>query len=168
MKPPPWPLLPRSAVGKRLERWSRTVTSWAGSSWAFAGAALVIVAWLVTGPIFHYSDTWQLVINTGTTIVTFLMVFLIQRSQNKDALAVHLKLNEIVAAIQGASNRLIDVEDLSEGELVRLHQFYRRLADMAKRDGDLGKSHSVEEADAVHLRKRREAGDAEQGHDPSK
>jgi len=96
------------------------------------------------------------------------MVFLIQRSQNKDALAVHLKLNEIVAAIHGASNRLIDVEDLNEAELVRLHQFYKRLAEMAKRDGDLGKSHSVEEADAVHLRKRREAGDAEQGHDPSK
>jgi len=165
---PAQPLFPRSAVGKRLERWSRVVTSWAGSSWAFAIAVLVIAAWLVTGPVFHYSDTWQLVINTGTTIVTFLMVFLIQRSQNKDALAVHLKLNEIVAAIHGASNRLIDVEDLNEAELVRLHQFYKRLAEMAKRDGDLGKSHSVEEADAVHLRKRREAGDAEQGHDPSK
>jgi len=117
VKPPSsfvWPRLPRSALGKRLERWSRVVTNWAGSSWAFAIAVLVIAAWLVTGPIFHYSDTWQLVINTGTTIVTFLMVFLIQRSQNKDALAVHLKLNEIVAAIHGASNRLIDVEDLNE------------------------------------------------------
>jgi low affinity Fe/Cu permease len=109
----------------------------------------------VTGPIFHYSDTWQLVINTGTTIVTFLMVFLIQRSQNKDALALHLKLNEIVAAINGASNRLIDVESLSEADLVKLHQFYRRLATMAKQDGDIGQSHSVEEADALHRRKRR-------------
>jgi low affinity Fe/Cu permease len=94
-------------------------------------------------------------------------VFLIQRSQNKDALAVHLKLNEIVAAVHGASNRLIDVEDLNERELVKLHQFYKRLAEMAKRDGDLGQSHSVEEADAVHRRKHREAHAAEKGHDPS-
>jgi low affinity Fe/Cu permease len=149
------PRAPRSALGQYLERLSRVVTAWTGSSWAFGIAALVIVAWLVTGPIFHYSDTWQLVINTGTTIVTFLMVFLIQRSQNKDALAVHLKLNEIVAAIQGASNRLIDVEDLSEAELVKLARYYRHLALMAKRDGDLGQSHSVEEAEALHHRKRR-------------
>ena len=161
------PQLPRSAIGKRLEHWSRVVTNWAGSSWAFAIAVLVIVTWLVTGPIFHYSDTWQLVINTGTTIVTFLMVFLIQRSQNKDALAVHLKLNEIVAAVHGASNRLIDVEDLNERELVKLHQFYKRLAQMAKRDDDLGQSHSVDEADAVHRRKRRLAREGEKGHDAS-
>jgi low affinity Fe/Cu permease len=151
----PWPRVPRSALGQRLERWSRLVTNWTGSSWAFAVAVLVVVVWLATGPIFHYSDTWQLVINTGTTIVTFLMVFLIQRAQNKDALAVHLKLNEIVAAINGASNRLIDVEDLSEADLVRLHHFYRRLAEMAKRDFELGRSHSVEEADALHRRKRK-------------
>jgi low affinity Fe/Cu permease len=144
-------------LGQRLERWSRLVTNWTGSSWAFAVAALVVVVWLATGPIFHYSDTWQLVINTGTTIVTFLMVFLIQRAQNKDALAVHLKLNEIVAALHGASNRLIDVEDLSEADLVRLHRFYRRLAEMAKRDFELGQSHSVEEADALHRRKRKGA-----------
>jgi len=149
----PWPHVPQSALGRRLEHWSRLVTNWTGSSWAFATAVLVIVVWLVTGPIFHFSDTWQLVINTGTTIVTFLMVFLIQRSQNKDALAVHLKLNEIVAAIHGASNRLIDVEALSEAELVRLHRFYMHLAAMAKRDEDLGQSHSVEEADALHRRK---------------
>jgi low affinity Fe/Cu permease len=149
------PREPRTALGQRLERWSRVVTAWTGSSWAFAIAVVVVVTWLLTGPLFHYSDTWQLVINTGTTIVTFLMVFLIQRSQNKDALAVHLKLNEIVAAIHGASNRLIDVEDMSEADLVRLHRFYRHLAEMAKREGDLGLSHSVEEADALHRRKRR-------------
>jgi low affinity Fe/Cu permease len=126
---------------------------WAGSSWAFAAAVLVIVAWLITGPLFHFSDTWQLVINTGTTIVTFLMVFLIQRTQNKDALAVQLKLNEIVAAIQGASNRLIDVEDLNEEELERLRVYYKRLAEMAKRDIDLLRSHSVEEAEARHEEK---------------
>jgi low affinity Fe/Cu permease len=147
--------VPRSALGQRLERLSRAVTNWTGSSWAFAIAALIIVAWLVTGPVFHYSDTWQLVINTGTTIVTFLMVFLIQRSQNKDALALHLKLNELVAAVQGASNRLIDVESLSEADLIKLHRYYRHLAEMSKRDFDLGKSHSVEEADALHRRKRR-------------
>jgi low affinity Fe/Cu permease len=113
----------------------------------------VILVWAATGPIFGYSDTWQLVINTGTTIVTFLMVFLIQRSQNKDAKAVSLKLNEIVAAIEGASNRLIDVEDLSEKELDTLHRHYRKLARMAKRDDHITKSHSIEEAEARHERK---------------
>jgi low affinity Fe/Cu permease len=152
----PWPRVPRSALGQRLERWSRVVTNWTGSSWAFAIAALVIVAWLASGPFFHYSDTWQLVINTGTTIVTFLMVFLIQRSQNKDALAVHLKLNELVAAVHGASNRLIDVEALSETDLMKLHRFYKHLSEMAKRDIDLGQSHSVDEADALHRRKHHE------------
>jgi low affinity Fe/Cu permease len=151
------PRKPRSWFGKRLELWSRIVTNWAGSSWAFAVAVLVVLVWLLTGPLFHYSDTWQLVINTGTTIVTFLMVFLIQRSQNKDALAMHLKLNELVAAMQGASNRLIDVENLTEDELMRLHRFYQRLADTSKRDIDLLKSHSVDEADALHERKSRHA-----------
>src|SRR5262245_35170812 len=93
---------PRSSLGRKLERLSHAVTVWTGSSWAFAIAAAVILAWLITGPLFHFSDTWQLVINTGTTIVTFLMVFLIQRTQNKDSLAIQLKLNEIVAAIPGA------------------------------------------------------------------
>jgi len=100
--------------------------------------------------LFHFSDTWQLVINTGTTIVTFLMVFLIQRSQNKDALAIHLKLNEIVAAVEGASNRLIDVEDLTEEEIKTLHMYYQRLAAMAKKDLSLTQSHSIEEADLRH------------------
>jgi low affinity Fe/Cu permease len=144
---------PHSSLGHALERASQTVTHWAGSSWAFAIAALTIAVWLITGPIFHFSDTWQLVINTGTTIVTFLMVFLIQRAQNKDALAIQLKLNEIVAAIQGASNRLIAVEELSEPELNALHRHYCRLADMAREDVDLLKSHSVEEAEERHRRK---------------
>jgi low affinity Fe/Cu permease len=146
-------LRPRTAFGRFLERTSRLVTAWSGSSWAFAGAAMVIVAWLATGPLFHFSDTWQLVINTGTTIVTFLMVFLIQRAQNKESLALQLKLNEIVAAIQGASNRLIDVEDLSEDELRVLHHHYKRLALMAKGDLDLRQSHSVEEAETRHRKK---------------
>src|SRR3954452_14883125 len=125
-------------------------TKWTGSSAAFLIACGVVLTWILTGPIFHFSDTWQLVINTGTTIVTFLMVFLIQRSQNKDALAVQLKLNEIVAAIEGASNRLIAVEDLSEGDLNLLHIHYRRLAEMAKKDFEITESHSIEEAEARH------------------
>jgi low affinity Fe/Cu permease len=157
---------PRSSLGRTLERASQAVTHWAGSSWAFALAALVIVVWLITGPLFHFSDTWQLVINTGTTIVTFLMVFLIQRAQNKDALAIQLKLNEIVAAIQGASNRLIAVEELSEPELNALHRHYCKLAAMARADGDVLKSHSVEEAEVRHQRKRK-ATDAAEKMDPT-
>src|SRR5438876_1872548 len=109
-----------------LERASGWATRWTGSSIAFAIAVGVILVWAVTGPLFGFSDTWQLVINTGTTIVTFLMVFLIQRSQNKDALVLHLKLNEIVAALEGASNRLINVEDLTEDEVRMLHGYYGR------------------------------------------
>jgi low affinity Fe/Cu permease len=130
-----------------MERISGVVTRWAGSSSAFVIALLVVVGWAATGPIFHYSSNWQLVINTGTTIVTFLMVFLIQRAQNKDSRAIQLKLNELVAAMEGASNRLIDVEDLDEGELETLHKFYAKLVDIARKDNALGKSHSVEEAE---------------------
>ena len=137
-----------------LERMSTQITRWTGSTAAFALACAVILVWLVSGPFFGYSDTWQLVINTGTTIITFLMVFLIQRAQNKDSMAIQLKLNELVAAVEGASNRLIDVEDLSEEELVALHRFYGRLVRMAKKDQTLTASHSVEEADARHAKKQ--------------
>src|SRR2546421_5747426 len=126
---------------------------WTGSTPAFLLACIVIVLWLATGPIFHFSDTWQLVINTSTTIITFLMVFLIQRAQNKDALAVQLKLNEIVAALEGASNRLISIEDLSEEELKVLHIHYQRLAEMAKTEFQLKVSHSIEEAELRHAMK---------------
>jgi low affinity Fe/Cu permease len=143
----------RSSIGHILERFSTVVTVWTGTSLAFALACAVIVVWLVSGPLFGYSDTWQLVINTGTTIVTFLMVFLIQRTQNKDSLALHLKLNELVAAMEGASNRLIDIEDLSEEELAALHEFYLRIAAMAKRDASLTQSHSIEEAQRLHSSK---------------
>jgi low affinity Fe/Cu permease len=136
--------------GNALERLSHKATELSGTSGAFALAAAVIVVWLLTGPLFGFSDTWQLIINTGTTIVTFLMVFLIQRAQNKDTRAVHLKLNELVAALQGASNRLIDVEALSEEELQILHKHYGTLSELAKRDSDLRKSHSVEEAEMRH------------------
>ncbi len=135
------------------ERFSRRVSDWAGGTWAFLVALAVVIAWAASGPLFHYSDSWQLTINTGTTIVTFLMVFLIQRAQNKDAKATALKLNEIVAALQGASNRLIDVEDLSEPELELLQRHFRELARMAKKDDVLTSSHSIEEAEARHRQK---------------
>ena len=138
-----------------FERFSRMATQWTGSTGAFIIALTIIVVWGATGPLFHYSDTWQLVINTSTTIVTFLMVFLIQRAQNKDSKAVALKLNEIVAALDGASNRLIDIEDLSEHELDVLHQHYKKLVRMAKRDAKLTSSHSVEEAEVRHARKQK-------------
>ncbi|MEJ0063581.1 MAG: low affinity iron permease family protein [Alphaproteobacteria bacterium] len=136
-----------------FEHFSHAVTKWTGTTTAFMIALGVIILWILSGPLFHYSDTWQLVINTGTTIVTFLMVFLIQRAQNKDAKAIALKLNEIVAAIEGASNRLIDVENLPEDELDILHLHYTKLALMAKKDTVLTKSHSIEEAEIRHRRK---------------
>jgi low affinity Fe/Cu permease len=151
----------QNAVSRTLEALSTAVTKWTGGTSAFALAVGVVLVWLISGPVFGYSDTWQLVINTGTTIVTFLMVFLIQRSQNKESMALQLKLNELVAAVEGASNRLIDVEDLSEEELKVLHKFYRNLTAMAKKDAKLTDSHSVEEAEAGHARKtkaRRHAG----------
>ncbi len=138
-----------------LERFSLRATKATGTSTAFILALSVIVVWGFTGPLFHFSDTWQLVINTGTTIVTFLMVFLIQRTQNKDALAIHLKLNEIVAALEGASNRLIDVEDLTEQEIQTLHAHYQKLVTMAKKDLKVTQSHSIEEAEARHDIKHR-------------
>jgi low affinity Fe/Cu permease len=138
-----------------FERFSHRVLEWTGRTSAFMLALLVIIVWAATGPLFGFSDTWQLVINTGTTIVTFLMVFLIQRAQNKDSKAMALKLNELVAALEGASNRLIDVEALTEHELDVLHTHYTKLARMAKRDDKLTLSHSIEEAEERHVRKQR-------------
>jgi low affinity Fe/Cu permease len=111
-----------------FDKFASLVTRWAGSPAAFCLAVATVVAWIVTGPIFHYSDGWQLVINTGTTIVTFLMVFLIQQSQNKDSVALHLKLNELLSSHRSASNHLIGIEDASEEELRRLAAAYLRLS----------------------------------------
>ena len=140
----------RGGLGQLLERLSSAATRWTGSTPALLLAVGMLVVWLLTGPLFGFSDTWQLVMNTITSIITFVMVFLIQRTQNKDSLAVQLKLNELVAAIEGASNRLIDVEDLSEQELKVLHKYFQRLVEMSKKDEQLGKSHSVEEAQERH------------------
>jgi len=136
-----------SQLGKGLEYFTVWVTSWVGTARAFSLALLVVVIWAVTGPLFDFSDTWQLVINTSTTIVTFLMVFLLQRSQNKESLAVQLKLNEIVAALKGASNRLINVEDLSEEEVRALHARYEKLSRLALSDQNITASHSIQEAE---------------------
>ena len=136
-----------------FEKLSRTSTDFTGTTTAFIAALLIIIIWLITGPFFDYSNTWQLVINTGTTIITFLMVFLIQRMQNKDSRAIHLKLNELVASLKGPSNRLIDVEELDEAELETLSKFYKHLAEMAKKEKDLSVSHSIEEAKELHKTK---------------
>ena len=142
----------------RYRSWSRfasRISAWTGSTPAFLTAVVIVAIWGATGPLFGYSNTWQLVINTGTTIVTFLMVFLIQRAQNKDSLALQLKLNELVAAVDGASNRLISVEDLSEEELHILHLHYQRLVEMAKHESRVTQSHSIDEADARHEFKKK-------------
>ncbi len=142
-----------NAIGSWYENFSKVITRWTGSTQAFGLALATIIVWAASGPLFHYSDTWQLVINTSTTIVTFLMVFQIQRAQNKDSLALHLKLNEIVAVIQGASNRLIDVESLSEDELTTLHRYYGELAKLSRHATTVTESHSVEEARQHHAEK---------------
>lgn len=138
----------------RFEKAAAYVTKIAGSSTAFLVAVTIIVLWAVTGPIFKFSDTWQLVINTGTTIITFLMVFIIQQSQNKDSMAIQLKLNELIASNERASNRLIVVEDLTQDELEVLKNFYIKLSELAKKQNDLHSSHSVDEADDIHEEKR--------------
>jgi low affinity Fe/Cu permease len=148
----------KRAVGRALEILSLRATEWAGSSLAFALAVTVILVWIVTGPLFGFSDTWQLVINTGTTIVTFLMVFLIQRAQNKESKVTQLKLSEIVAALEGASNRLIDVEGLSEREIETLHRHYARLCKLAAKEDDIHHSHSIDEAERRHEAKAATAG----------
>jgi low affinity Fe/Cu permease len=133
-----------------FERFANWATNATGSSAAFITALLVIVVWAVTGPVFKYSDTWQLVINTGTTIVTFLMVFLIQKTQNKDSKAIHLKLNEILASHQGASNRMVDIEELTEDELDQIHKFYVQLSDLAEKEDDITCTHSIDAAEENH------------------
>jgi len=111
----------------RFGRFANTASAWLGSKWAFVIAGSVIVVWVASGPVFGYSNTWQLVINTGTTIVTFLMVFLIQNTQNRDARAINLKLDELIRAISSARNQMIDIESLSDLDLDLLHAQYEKL-----------------------------------------
>jgi low affinity Fe/Cu permease len=136
-----------------FERFAAKITKATGKPITFIMAFVVIIAWAISGPLFGFSDTWQLVINTGTTIITFLMVFVIQQSQNKDTIAIQLKLNELIAASPTASNRLIDIEDLSEDELETLKKFYIKLSTLSKKEGDIHKTHSIDEAKSHHEKK---------------
>lgn len=140
-------------LSKFFDRFSSSVTKITGKPIAFILAFLIIIVWAITGPIFQFSDTWQLVINTGTTIITFLMVFVIQQSQNKDTIALQIKLNELIASSQNASNRLIDVEDLTPEELETLKKFYIQLAKLAEKESDIKATHSIEEAAIKHKSK---------------
>ncbi len=135
----------KKGLSETFDRFSTKVTKITGSPWAFIVAFLIVIIWGITGPLFNYSDTWQLVINTGTTIITFLMVFLIQQTQNKDTLALQIKLNELIAANKNASNRLIDSEDLTAEELEVLKKFYIKLSDVTKREHNSQTAHSIEE-----------------------
>jgi low affinity Fe/Cu permease len=136
-----------------FERFAGAAIRAAGHSRAFGLACGVVVVWLLMGPLFRFSETWQLIINTGTTIVTFLMVFLLQQTQNKDTIAIHLKLNELLASHENASNHVIAIEDLSEEELQLLHKFYSHLAELADQEGGVKRSHSLDEAGEWHQRK---------------
>ena len=145
-----------------FERFSSAVAKAAGSNIAFIGAVVLVILWLVTGPLFHYSETWQLIINTGTTIITFLMVFLIQKVQNKDSLAIQLKLNELVAANELASNRLVNVEGLSEEEMAVIQKYYCKLNELTKNGGNLHESHSIDEAEQNVAHKNGQTGRSEE------
>lgn len=136
-----------------FERFANWASNFTGSSTAFITATLIVVIWAATGPVFNYSETWQLVINTGTTIITFLMVFLIQKAQNKDGKAIQIKLNELLAASKQASNRMLNVEDLTEKELDQLHVYFTKLAELAKNESDIHKSHSIDVAVKKHREK---------------
>lgn len=137
-----------------FDKFSSFITRATGTPAAFIIAFSVVIVWALLGPVFNYSDTWQLVINTSTTIVTFLMVFVIQQSQNKDTMAIQLKLDELIASSDKASNRLIDIEDLTEDELKVLKEFYIELSVLAKRENDLHKSHSLDEAEDINEAKQ--------------
>ena len=139
---------------KPIEKFSSVATKAAGSSTAFIIAVAIVVIWGLAGPYFHYSEIWQLVINTSTTIITFLMVFLIQKSQNKDSLAIQLKLNELIAAHEFASNRLVNAENISEEELKIIQDYYAKLSIETKKEESLQVSHSIEEAEEMHELKK--------------
>lgn len=136
-----------------FERLSILLTRFSGSTSAFVLSLSLVAGWAISGPLFNFSENWQLVINTGTTIITFLMVFLIQRTQNKDSMAIQLKLNELIASSAGASNRMVDIEDISEAELEILKKHFNKLARLFDSEQNLKESHSIEEAEKRHQRK---------------
>jgi len=136
-----------------FDKFASKVSKAAGSTTAFLSAFTIVVVWAICGPIFNYSETWQLVINTGTTIITFLMVFLIQKAQNKDSLAIQLKLNELVASNEYSSNSLVDIESMTEEEMIIIQKYYHRLSELAKKDESIKTSHSIDEASDQHERK---------------
>ena len=136
----------QSKFKKFFNSFSGVVTRATGTPFAFITAFLVVLIWGLTGPLFNFSDTWQLVINTSTTIITFLMVFVIQHSQNRDTKAIQLKLNELIAANSDASNRVVNLEDLTEEELDAIKKFYTHIAQAAKKEADVFSTHSIDEA----------------------
>lgn len=136
----------KNIMRRKFNQFSTWVTKATGSSTAFLIALLVVIIWALTGSIFNYSEGWQLVINTGTTIVTFLMIFVIQQSQNKDTTAIHLKLNELIAANELTSNRLVASEDLTEEELEVIKKYYKKVSDLSKKKQTLFTTHSLDEA----------------------
>lgn len=146
-----------------FEKLASKATIATGSTAAIIMAFGSVILWAAVGPVFHYSQNWQLVINTGTTIITFLMVFLIQKSQNKESLAVQLKLNELVAAHEFASNRLVDVENMTEDELKVIQKYYSKLKTKTKQEESLQQSHSIDEAGKMHELKKDWEGDIQQG-----
>jgi low affinity Fe/Cu permease len=143
----------KSGINKFFDKFSTKATKLTGSPWAFMIACTALIIWALTGPMLGFSDTWQLIINTSTTIITFLMVFIIQQTQNKDTTAIHLKLNELIASNEFASNRLVDAEDLTEEELQVLKKFYVRLSALAKKENNIHATHSIDDAESVHHHK---------------
>lgn len=133
-----------------FEKFATHVSKLTGSTPAFISAISVVIVWAICGPFFNFSETWQLVINTGTTIITFLMVFLIQKAQNKDSLAIQLKLNELVASHEHSSNRLVDIESMTEEEMMIVQKYYQRLSELSKNEQSLQTSHSIDEAHEQH------------------
>lgn len=143
----------KKSPSNTFEKFASQVCKLTGSTPAFLIAFLIVILWALCGPFFDFSETWQLVINTGTTIITFLMVFLIQKAQNKDSLAIQLKLNELVASNEFSSNRLVDIESMTEDEMIIIQKYYKRLSELSKKEESLQTSHSIDEAQNVHTLK---------------
>ena len=143
----------KKSNGSFFENFASKASKAVGSSYAFISALGIVILWAVSGPLFGFSETWQLVINTGTTIITFLMVFLIQKSQNKDSLAIQLKLNELVASNAESSNRLVDIESMTEEEMLVVQKYYHKLSELSEKEGTVHSTHSLSQAKENHEEK---------------